>query len=121
VWFVGLVLEATADLQKYRFSRDPKNKGAWIDEGVWRYSRHPNYFGEILVWVGVYLLAFPALIGWEKVIGLASPVLIICLLLFVSGVPLLEKAADARWGNEPAYKRYKRRTSILILLPKRKS
>lgn len=120
IWLLGLSVEATADLQKFRFTRNAKNKGKWIESGVWKYSRHPNYFGEILVWIGVYLIAVQALPNVPAIAALASPVFIITLLLFVSGIPLLEKDADKRWGNQAAYRRYKKQTSILIPLPKRR-
>jgi steroid 5-alpha reductase family enzyme len=114
LWAIGLALEATADWQKFRFSANPANQNRWIDTGVWQYSRHPNYFGEILVWTGVFIYTLPALTGLEWLIGLASPLFITTLLLFVSGLPILEKSADARWGSQPAYQAYKRRTSILV-------
>lgn len=120
VWFIGLAIEAAADLQKYQFTSNPNHKDQWIDIGLWRYSRHPNYFGEILVWVGVYLYAFSTLDGWEKLVAVVSPLFIMFLLLFVSGIPILEKSADKRWGNKPDYQKYKKQTSILVLWPKMK-
>ena len=80
-----------ADFQKYKFRLDPKNKDKWIDFGVWSLSRHPNYFGEILIWIGVYLYAFPALSPIARIISLISPVLIVVLLRYGSGIPILEK------------------------------
>jgi len=114
VWAIGLVCETIADLQKMAFSNDPANKDKWIDTGIWHYSRHPNYFGEILVWVGVYLYTLASLPLLPAVIGLVSPAFIIILLLFISGIPILEKSADKRWGSESKYQAYKKRTSILI-------
>lgn len=114
IFLKGLIIEATADIQKFAFTNDPKNKGKWIDTGLWSKSRHPNYFGEMLVWTGLYVFAAGALSGWELLIGLASPLFIICLLLFVSGVPPLEKGADKRWGDNPKYQAYKKRTPLLI-------
>ncbi len=114
VFVVGLGLEATADLQKYRFTGNPRNKGKWIASGVWSASRHPNYLGEMLVWIGVYLACFSSLDQSDQLIGLISPVYICSLLLFVSGIPLLEKSADARWGKQAAYRDYKKRTPVLI-------
>jgi len=119
VWLAGLAIETTADFQKFAFNQKPKNKNTWIDEGIWRYSRHPNYFGEILVWVGMYLLIAPSLSKTTALISLVSPLYIIVLLLFISGIPILEKSADKKWGNDKAYQAYKRSTSILVLLPKR--
>lgn len=114
---IGIIVETIADTQKWRFSQKKSNKGKWIDTGIWKYSRHPNYFGEILVWIGVYLYAVPVLGLTESLVALISPLLIICLLLFVTGIPLLEKSADERWGKLAAYKTYKRKTSILIPFP----
>jgi steroid 5-alpha reductase family enzyme len=114
IWAAGLVIEATADLQKYRFTSNSANKNKWIDQGIWKYSRHPNYFGEILVWVGMYLLAASSLSIPLTVIGIVSPLFVISLLLFVSGIPKLEQSADRRWGDNKDYREYKRRTSILI-------
>lgn len=119
IWAGGLALEAVADLQKFWFTSDPKNKGKWIDEGVWSTSRHPNYFGEISVWVGVYLFAVSSLETWQVVVAIASPLFITSLLLFVSGIPKLEKSADERWGGKAAYREYKRRTSLLVPSPKK--
>jgi steroid 5-alpha reductase family enzyme len=121
VWFAGFCIEATADIQKYTFSQKPANKNKWIDSGIWRLSRHPNYFGEITVWIGVYLYAASVLQMPELWVGLSSPLFIATLLLFISGIPILEKSADQRWGKDPDYKLYKKRTSILIPLPKKKS
>ncbi len=114
VWAVGLVVEAMADQQKFAFARDPANTGTWIATGWWRLSRHPNYFGEILVWVGVYLVALPSLDVVEAMVALVSPLLIIALLRFVSGVPILETAAQLRWGELPAHQRYVAETNLLV-------
>lgn len=120
VWAVGLVLEAVADVQKYRFNQNKQNAGKWIDQGIWHYSRHPNYMGEMLVWVGIYLVVFATLTTAQALVGLVGPLFITCLLLFVSGIPPLERGADKRWGDDPRYRAYKRRTSVLIPLPTRK-
>lgn len=118
VWLLGFIIETIADIQKYRFSSSPENKDTWIDTGLWRYSRHPNYFGEILVWIGVFLYAAPFLSPYGVMIAVLSPVSIALLLIFVSGIPILEKSADQRWGKRPSYKQYKQQTSVLIPLPK---
>ena len=120
VWVAGIGLEIVADAQKSRFRADPANKGRFIHTGLWSWSRHPNYFGEILLWVGVAVVALPALRGWQWV-ALLSPVFVALLLLRVSGVPMLEKAADERWGGEPDYEAYKSGTSLLVPLPPRKT
>lgn len=119
VWLVGFALEVTADLQKSRFRADPANAGRFITTGLWSRSRHPNYFGEILLWLGVALVAAGALTGWQWV-ALASPLFVTLLLTRVSGVPLLEKKAEARWGGQPDYEEYVRTTPVLVprLLPR---
>jgi steroid 5-alpha reductase family enzyme len=113
VWVVGFAIEAGADAQKNRFRSDPQNKGKFIQSGLWSRSRHPNYFGEILIWVGVAIIALPVLQGWQWV-GLISPVFVTLLLTRVSGIPLLEKSADKKWGGQTDYEEYKKRTPVLI-------
>ena len=108
----GLYLEATADLQKYRFTQSGSNK--WIDTGVWRVSRHPNYLGEMLMWIGAYLVCYATLTQDQRLIGLISPLFIITLLLFVSGIPILEKGADKRWEEDKAYRAYKKQVPVLL-------
>lgn len=120
VSLLGLTLESVADWQKFRFSRNPKNKGKWIAEGVWKYSRHPNYFGEMLMWYGMWGISTAWLSRNDVFVGLISPLTIVILLVAVSGIPILEKSADKRWGKDKAYQDYKRRTSILVPLPLRK-
>ena len=119
IWLVGLVIEAVSDAQKSAFKGKQENRGRFIERGLWRYSRHPNYFGEILVWWGLFVFAVPVLHGvaFAVVIG---PIFITLLLLFVSGIPLLERSADEKYGDDPAYREYKRRTSILVPLPPRR-
>jgi len=121
IWAGGLLVEAFADAQKYIFTNNPINKNHWIASGLWRYSRHPNYFGEILVWIAIYLYSLTALPGLDKLYGLISPLFIIILLLFVSGIPILEKSADKRWGELKDYKSYKKHTSLLIPFTKLKN
>jgi steroid 5-alpha reductase family enzyme len=113
VWVIGFALEATADLQKGRFRADPANKGSFINSGLWAISRHPNYFGEITLWTGIAIIALPVLRSWQFV-TLISPVFVYLLITRVSGVPLLEKKAEATWGGEEAYGAYKRRTPVLV-------
>jgi steroid 5-alpha reductase family enzyme len=114
IWILGLIIESTADFQKYQFKQNKKNKDKFIQTGIWKYSRHPNYFGEILCWIGIYVFVFSSLTLSQKIIGLASPLFIIILLLFVTGLPMLEKYADKKWGKKKDYQEYKRKTSILI-------
>jgi steroid 5-alpha reductase family enzyme len=114
VWILGFSIEVAADTQKSRFGANPENKGKFIQTGLWSRSRHPNYFGEILLWVGVTIIAFPVLQGWQW-IALISPVFVTLLLTRVSGVPLLEKKADQKWGGQADYEAYKKKTPVLIL------
>ncbi len=114
IFIAGLGIEATADLQKWHFNQKPKNKGKWIESGVWAKSRHPNYLGEILVWLGVYAYILPSLTGMQWLIAAISPAYIILLLLFVSGIPILEKSADKKWGSNKDYASYKKRVPLLV-------
>ncbi|PJF20239.1 MAG: hypothetical protein CUN56_17170, partial [Phototrophicales bacterium] len=90
--------------------------GQFIDTGLWAWSRHPNYFGEIVLWIGIAIVAFPALSGWQY-ITLISPVFITLLLTRISGVPMLEAKADKKWGGQADYENYKAGTSVLIPKP----
>lgn len=114
VWLVGAVIEAVSDHQLTAFRRDEANKGKLIDVGLWRYSRHPNYFGQWLTWCGYALIALAAPWGW---VGLLSPLLMLYLILRVTGVPPMEQAMLASRGD--AYREYQRRTSVFVPLPKR--
>lgn len=114
VWALGLAIESIGDYQKTKFYRTKNHAHSFIDTGLWRYSRHPNYFGEILLWVGVYLFAASAFTWWIAVIALLGPVYLTCLLRFVSGVPPLEKSADAQFGHLPTYWKYKNSTNCLV-------
>jgi len=118
VWIFGFTIEVMADAQKSRFRADPKNKGAFIHTGLWAWSRHPNYFGEIVLWIGVAIIALPVLRGWQWA-TLISPVFVAVLLTRISGVPILEKRADEKWGGQEAYEAYKERTPVLIPQPPR--
>jgi steroid 5-alpha reductase family enzyme len=116
VWLAGFATEVIADRQKSAFNARPENKGRFISTGLWSWSRHPNYFGEIVLWIGVAVIALPVLRGWQHA-TLISPVFILLLLTRISGIPLLEKRADQKWGGEAEYESYKARTSVLIPLP----
>ncbi|CAL5362653.1 unnamed protein product [Camellia sinensis] len=157
MWSIGIIIEATADQQKLNFKNFPENRGKWCSVGVWKYSRHPNYFGErpliqmrkvtyvnssgpgnvagcawqshlkfldnrrlylirILLWWGIFVASTPVLKGadWLVILG---PLFLTLLLLFVSGIPLLEVSADKKFGNVAGYRVYKSTTSPLIPLP----
>ena len=113
IWILGFGIEVAADTQKSRFRADPANKGRFIQTGLWAWSRHPNYFGEIVLWIGVAVIALPILRGWQWV-TLISPVFVALLLTRVSGVPMLEKRADEKWGGQEDYEAYKESTPVLI-------
>jgi steroid 5-alpha reductase family enzyme len=117
VWVFGFSFEVAADTQKSRFRADPKNKGRFIHTGLWAWSRHPNYFGEIVLWVGVAIITLPVLRGWQWV-TLISPAFVALLITRISGVPILEKQADERWGGQEEYEAYKERTPVLIPRPR---
>lgn len=112
VWVVGFWFETIGDAQLRSFIRKPENKGKLMDRGLWRYSRHPNYFGELTQWWGILLMCLTTPFGW---VGIVGPVLISYLILFVSGIPLNEK----RFEGRPGWAAYKARTSALIPLPPR--
>ena len=116
VWATGMLIEIIADRQKSRFKEKPANEGKFINVGLWAWSRHPNYFGEILLWTGMAIVAVPVLQGWQWT-TLISPVFVALLLIKVSGIPLLEKKADERWSGDENYETYKLRTPVLIPRP----
>lgn len=113
VWLLGMGIEVIADRQKRQFRKDPANKDKFIQSGLWAWSRHPNYFGEILLWLGVAIIAFPVLRGLQYV-TLISPLFVYFLLTRISGVPMLEARADEKWGGQPEYEDYKARTPVLF-------
>ena len=114
VWLFGFGFEVIADQQKRAFRGDAANKGKFISSGLWAISRHPNYFGEIVLWVGMALISVPVLQGGQWA-ALLSPVFVALLLTRVSGVPLLEAKADKLWGDSAEYKAYKASTPVLLL------
>lgn len=117
----GFGLEIVADQQKSRFRADPQNRGRFINSGVWTWSRHPNYFGEITLWTGVAIVGFPVLTGWQHA-TLISPIFVFVLLTRISGVPLLERRSLKQWGSDADYQAYVRETPVLMLRPpKRRS
>jgi steroid 5-alpha reductase family enzyme len=119
IWLFGFVVEVVADRQKTRFAADPQNRGHFITTGLWAWSRHPNYFGEIVLWLGVFVMGAGHYAGPEWVV-VVSPVFAFVLLRFVSGVPLLERRADARFGHDAAYVAWRDATPVLLLRPPRR-
>lgn len=114
IWITGLLIESFADQQKYKFKQNPENKERWIETGLWKKSRHPNYLGEIMIWVGVYIFCAPFLSTTLAVVAVISPLFIFILIKFISGVPLLEKSANAKWGQNPDYTAYKSKSGIIL-------
>lgn len=112
VWIIGFFFEVVGDWQLRRFIRQKENKGRIMTEGLWRYSRHPNYFGEVAQWWGIWLIAAP--VAWS-VLALISPLMITFLILKVSGIPMLEKP----FAKNPEFQAYKARTSAFFPLPPR--
>jgi steroid 5-alpha reductase family enzyme len=114
VWVVGFVFESVGDWQLSRFKADPNNRGRVMDRGLWAWSRHPNYFGEFLIWWGFFLVALATPHGWWTII---SPIIITIVLLKMTGVPLTEAALKAR---RPGYAEYIRKTSTFFPRPPKK-
>ena len=113
LWLVGFSIEVVADRQKTKFRQLPENADHFITSGLWSYSRHPNYFGEILLWLGITVIALPTLVGWQYV-TLISPIFVALLLIKVSGIRLLEADAKDRWGSDPNYQYYVNNTPVLV-------
>jgi steroid 5-alpha reductase family enzyme len=110
VWLIGFYFESVGDSQLKQFVSNPTNKGKVMDQGLWRYTRHPNYFGEVTMWWGIFIFALSVSGGYYTIVG---PLTITCLILFVSGVPLLEK----KYAGRPDFEEYKKRTSVFFPLP----
>jgi len=119
LWLEGFIVEIFADHQKTRFRSKKENQDRFINEGLWSFSRHPNYYGEITLWLGIALIAFPVLQGWQ-LLTLISPIFVYILLTRISGITMLERRADKKWGDDPEYQLYKQTTSSLIPMFKRK-
>jgi len=113
IWLIGFLFEVIADYQKRQFRKDPANKGKFIQSGLWSKSRHPNYFGEITLWLGVFIIAIPVLQGWQWV-AIFSPIFVFLLLTRISGVPGLEAKANKKWGGQADYENYKANTPVLV-------
>jgi steroid 5-alpha reductase family enzyme len=116
VWLVGFIIEVIADRQKGAFKNNPANEDKFIDTGLWAWSQHPNYFGELMLWTGITIIALPLLSGWGYLV-LLSPIFVTLLLTKLSGIPMLDAKAKQRWGDDPAYQSYRAKTSKLIPLP----
>ena len=113
VFLIGFIIEIIADNQKTKFRSDPENKDKFIDSGLWKFSRHPNYMGEILLWSGISIISLSSLEGMELA-TLISPLFTYLLLVYVSGIRILEHNGDKKWGHLDSYKSYKKNTPRLI-------
>ncbi|HIF75333.1 MAG TPA: DUF1295 domain-containing protein [Porticoccaceae bacterium] len=113
LWLFGFGFEVIADRQKTIFRKNSENSNNFITSDLWSITRHPNYFGEIILWVGITVAAFPALSGWQ-LITLMSPIFVTLLLIKVSGVKLLEASGQERWGSDPEYQSYLANTPVLV-------
>ena len=113
VWLIGITIEIIADLQKSQFKQDTNNEGKFINTGLWSWSQHPNYLGEIILWVGIAIIAMPILSGLQW-FCLLSPVFVFVLLRYISGVNLSHEIGDKRWGDNPDYLQYRKNTPILV-------
>ena len=113
LWLLGFGFEVVADRQKKHFSEQPENIDRFISHGLWSVSRHPNYFGEIILWTGIAIISLPFLSSWQFV-SLVSPLFVFLLLTKISGLPFLEEKAEKKWGKDKAYVEYKNKTPILI-------
>jgi len=116
---IGLITETISDQQKFNFRNNPSNRGKWCDVGLWKYSRHPNYFGEILLWWGVFVISISIITGDTlfRISGILSPLFTCTILLFFSGIPLLEAKADSKFSGNPLYLEYKKATPPLVPWP----
>ena len=113
IWIIGFVIEVVSDRQKSEFKSHESNDGKFIQSGLWKYSRHPNYFGEILIWTGIAIIGISVYSGFGW-LGLISPFFVFVMLNYISGVRLLEKQAEERWGGNDLYQSYKSKTPVLF-------
>ncbi len=113
IWAAGFAIETIADQQKNTFRNNATNKGQFIKTGLWKYAQHPNYSGEILCWIGVFVYVIPALQGWGW-ISILSPLWISFMLIKVSGIPFLIKSSEKKYGHLTAYQVYKKTTPRLF-------
>ena len=115
LWWSGFLIEVISDYQKRKFRETSDPKTMFISTGLWAKSRHPNYFGEITLWVGMAVISLSSLSGIEYVTAIVSPVFIYLLLVKLEGVPMLERIADERYGELPDYQEYKANTPVLMM------
>jgi steroid 5-alpha reductase family enzyme len=117
IWLFGIIVESVADYQKSQFILNAKKEGKerhWVDIGLWKYSRHPNYLGEITLWLGIYIIAISRMDLFTAVVSFVGPLYIFIIIRYFSGVPKLEDKADERYGNREDYLKYKKDTGLLL-------
>tara|TARA_B100000482_G_scaffold153686_1_gene115558 strand:+ start:226 stop:1074 length:849 start_codon:yes stop_codon:yes gene_type:complete len=114
LFILGFAIEVMADMEKSAFKANQENKDKFITTGLWARSRHPNYFGEIVLWTGIAVMSFSSLEGLQY-LTLISPIFTYLLLVYVSGVRMLEARGDLKWGDDPAYQEYKKETPVLFI------
>jgi steroid 5-alpha reductase family enzyme len=114
LFILGFAIEVMADMEKSAFKANQENKDKFITTGLWARSRHPNYFGEIVLWTGIAVMSFSSLEGLQY-LTLISPIFTYLLLVYVSGVRMLEARGDLKWGDNPAYQEYKKKTPVLFI------
>ncbi len=115
LWWSGFLIEVIADYQKRKFRETSDPKTEFISNGLWARSRHPNYFGEITLWIGMAVLSLSSLSGIEYVTAIVSPIFVYLLLIKAEGVPMLERIAEERYGDLPEYQQYKENTPVLMM------
>ena len=120
MWLLGFSIEVIADNQKSAFNANSENQGKWIDSGLWSYSRHPNYLGEIMLWTGIACFGISCFSGMERLAWI-SPIFIYLLLTKISGVPILDRRGLEKWGDKPEYHKYREGTPTLLPRLTRKS
>ena len=120
MWLLGFSIEVIADNQKSAFNANSENQGKWIDSGLWSYSRHPNYLGEIMLWTGIACFGISCFSGMERLAWI-SPIFIYLLLTKISGVPILDRRGLEKWGDQPEYHKYRDETPTLLPRLTRKS
>jgi steroid 5-alpha reductase family enzyme len=114
LFVLGFAIEVVADNQKSKFRSVPDNRNKYITSGLWAKSRHPNFFGEIMLWTGIAVMSFSSLNGMQY-LTLISPFFTYLLLVYVSGVRMLEARADKKWGDDEFYIKYKNTTPVLFI------
>ena len=114
LFILGFAIEVMADMEKSAFKANQENKDKFITTGLWARSRHPNYFGEIVLWTGIAVMSFSSLEGLQY-LTLISPIFTYLLLVYVSGVRMLEARGDLKWGDDPTYQEYKKKTPVLFI------